>query len=121
MLILIIRRAVGELTGLRHILPQDGSQFLARDFASPRRCAVRSRIATHSHEVRSLQRYESKSTLPPRYVAARAVMAARRRWWALEKPDFDKQPEQIFKSFFVNQSAGGVGVVTSWATALWGA
>ena len=43
---------VGELTGIRHILPQDGRQFLARDFASLRRCAMRSRIATHSHEVR---------------------------------------------------------------------
>ena len=61
LVILIIRRAVGELTGLRHILPQDGRQFLARDFASLRRSAMRSRIATHSHEVRSLQRYESKS------------------------------------------------------------
>ena len=54
---------VGELTGIRHILPQDGRQFLARDFASLRRCAMRSRIATHSQEVRSLQRYELKSTV----------------------------------------------------------
>ena len=81
---------VGELTGIRHILPQDGSQFLARDFASLRRCAMRSRIATHSQEVRSLRSYVG----PARAVmaaAAEVVVTAQSN----EKPDFDKQPERI--------------------------
>jgi hypothetical protein len=57
---------------------------------------MRSRIATHSQEVRSLQRYELKSTVAAQ--PARAVMAAAAAVLGIaqsnEKPDFDKQPER---------------------------
>ena len=57
---------------------------------------------------------------------ARAVMAAAPEVVVTaqsnEKPDFDKQAEQIFESFFVNQSSAASPwrVVTTLATALWG-
>ena len=54
-----------------------------------------------------------KSTVrlqPPSYVVpARAVMAAAAAVVGIaqsnEKPDFDKQPERIFESLYVNQSS----------------
>jgi hypothetical protein len=60
---------------------------------------MRSRIATHSHEVRSLQRYELKSIVAAQLrCAGTAVMAAAAAVLGIaqsnEKPNFDKQPER---------------------------
>jgi hypothetical protein len=56
---------------------------------------MRSRIATHSHEVRRVD-LAAQILVPARAVmaaAAEVVVAAQSN----EKPDFDKQPERILR------------------------
>ena len=77
---------------------------------------MRSRIATHSQEVRSLRSYVG----PARAVmaaAAEVVVTAQSN----EKPDFDKSRKEFFESLFVNQSgAASNRRGRLWPSALWG-
>ena len=119
---------VGELTGIRHILPQDGRQFFARDFASLRRCAMRSRIATHSQEVRRLQRLRIEVDCSrPATVCWRpggdplAAAAALVGMLSRTRNPISTNSRKIFESLFVNQSSpasnrGG----RLWPSTLWG-